>query len=212
VVLLAAIMLAGGLLAPAPASATLGPHVAPAITPPQHDPFYKPPAGYASTAPGTILRSRPVDLAVLGFLPQNVQAWQLLYRTTSYQGKPMATVTTVVRPSGPAPKAVVSYQVAEDASAPQCAPSYALRRAFSERVRVRPTLVVSTVSGRHLILAICSSARAGGPPAVRGRAPRSRPALRAHVVSTRANRQDPVTTFHLPGGKTGPVTKARTAV
>jgi hypothetical protein len=39
----------------------------------------------------------------------------------------MATVTTVVRPSGPAPQAVVSYQVAEDASAPQCAPSYALR-------------------------------------------------------------------------------------
>jgi hypothetical protein len=127
VVLLATATLAGGLLASTPASATLAPHVAAAITPPQHDPFYKPPAGYASTAPGTILRSRPVNLAVLGFLPQNVQAWQVLYRSTNYQGKPMATVTTVVRPSGPAPKAVVSYQVAEDASAPQCAPSYALR-------------------------------------------------------------------------------------
>jgi hypothetical protein len=39
-------------------------------------------AGGASKTPGTILRSRPVNLAALGFLPQNVQAWQVLYRTT----------------------------------------------------------------------------------------------------------------------------------
>jgi hypothetical protein len=135
--LLAAATLAAGLLAPASASASAAPTRTPtlasgsrattAITPPQHDPFYKPPAGYGSTAPGTILRSRRVNLAALGFLPQNVQAWQVLYRTTGYNGKPMATVTTLVRPAGPAPKAVVSYQIAEDASAPQCAPSYALR-------------------------------------------------------------------------------------
>jgi hypothetical protein len=139
--LLAAAALAGGLLTPAtasaaptpasgtraPASGTRAAHATAAITPPQHDPFYKPPAGWAATAPGTILRSRPVNLAALGFLPQNVQAWQVLYRTTGYNGKPMATVTTLVRPSGPAPQAVVSYQIAEDASAPQCAPSYALR-------------------------------------------------------------------------------------
>jgi hypothetical protein len=134
--LLSAATLAGGLLVPAAASAAPTPapaggtragHATAAIRPPPHDPCYKPPAGYASTAPGTILRSRRVNLAALGFLPQNVQAWQVLYRTTGYNGKPMSTVTTLVRPSGPAPQAVVSYQIAEDASAPQCAPSYALR-------------------------------------------------------------------------------------
>jgi Secretory lipase len=96
-------------------------------TPPQDDPFYRPPAGYASTAPGTILRSRPVRLATFATLPQNVQAWQLLYRTTNYRGKPEATVTTVLLPSGGKPRALVSYQIAEDAVAPQCAPSYELR-------------------------------------------------------------------------------------
>jgi hypothetical protein len=94
---------------------------------PQHDPFYQPPAGFQSAAPGTILRSRPVQVAVFGIFPQGEQAWQLLYRTTNYLGKPAASVTTVLRPAGAAPRAIVSYQIAEDASAPQCAPSYELR-------------------------------------------------------------------------------------
>jgi hypothetical protein len=39
----------------------------------------------------------------------------------------MAAVTTLLKPAGATPAAVISYQLAEDASAPQCAPSYELR-------------------------------------------------------------------------------------
>lgn len=107
----------------APTSATAS------VTPPQADPFYTAPAGYAETSPGSILRSRPVQLAAFAALPQKVRAWQVLFRSTNYAGRPTAAVTTLLRPAGARPKAVVSYQVAEDASAPQCAPSYVMRPA-----------------------------------------------------------------------------------
>ncbi len=111
-------------------SATVGagsPVGAAPIPSPASDPFYASPANLASYAPGTVLRSRPVQLATFSALPVNVAAWQLLYRTTDYAGHPEATVTTVLRPAGAAPTGVISYQIAEDAGAPQCAPSYTLR-------------------------------------------------------------------------------------
>jgi hypothetical protein len=115
-----------------PAAGASGPAVAAtsspaALTPPQDDPFYQPPAGFAAAAPGTILRSRPVSLALFATVPVKLAAWQLLYRTTDYAGRPEATVTTVLLPAGGKARGLVSYQVAEDASAPQCAPSYELR-------------------------------------------------------------------------------------
>lgn len=96
---------------------------------PQADHFYSAPARYADKAPGAILRSRRVQLAAFAALPQKVQAWQVLFRSTDYAGKPTVAVTTLLRPAGVTPKAVISYQVAEDASAPQCAPSYVMRPA-----------------------------------------------------------------------------------
>lgn len=99
--------------------------------PPQSDPFYQPPSGYESTAPGTVLRSRTVTAAAFGLLPQKAQAWQLLYRTTDTKGNPQATVTTVLEPVGATPSAtrpLVSYQVAEDSDAPQCAMSYQIQQ------------------------------------------------------------------------------------
>jgi hypothetical protein len=102
-----------------------------APVPPQSDPFYQPPSGYQATAPGTILRTRTVSVAAFAYLPQKVQAWQLLYRTTDTQGNPEATVTTVLEPANATPSAnrpLLSYQVAEDSSAPQCAISYQLQQ------------------------------------------------------------------------------------
>ncbi|MDA2890867.1 lipase [Mycolicibacterium sp. BiH015] len=98
---------------------------------PAKDAFYQPPAGYEHARPGTILRSRDVELAFLGLIPQKFHATQLLYRTTDLNGEPQATVTTVVVPTertseGPTP--IVSYQCAIDAVAGRCFPSYALRR------------------------------------------------------------------------------------
>jgi hypothetical protein len=121
VVALVSVLVLAVVAAPAATAATTPP------PPPQSDPFYQPPAGYASTAPGTVLRSRAVTASAFGSDPQHVTAWQLLYRTTDTQGQPEATVTTVLEPSGRRPTALLSYQVAEDSAAPQCAISYQLR-------------------------------------------------------------------------------------
>ncbi|KAG9750932.1 hypothetical protein KCU73_g6457, partial [Aureobasidium melanogenum] len=53
---------------------------------PQYDPFYDAPAGYQDQAPGSILRTRRVVTSYLGLIPDGVQAWQLLYRTTAING------------------------------------------------------------------------------------------------------------------------------
>src|SRR5690348_1566087 len=98
---------------------------------PAKDPFYQPPPGFEHARPGTVLRSRDVELAFLGLVPQQFTATQLLYRTTDLNNMPQATATTVIVPTerastGPIP--LVSYQVAIDAVASRCFPSYALRR------------------------------------------------------------------------------------
>ena len=98
---------------------------------PCDDPFYDPPPGYQHAAPGTVLRSRDVELAFLGLIPQRVKATQLLYRTTNMHGDPDAAATTVIVPAERGPEAVtpvVSYQCAIDAVSSRCFPSYALRR------------------------------------------------------------------------------------
>ncbi len=98
---------------------------------PSDDPFYEPPAGYQHSAPGTVLRSRDVEMGFLGLVPQKVRATQLLYRTTNRNGEPEACVTTVLVPAGHThsqPRHVVSYQCAIDAVTSRCFPSYALRR------------------------------------------------------------------------------------
>ncbi|VEG54750.1 lysophospholipase [Mycolicibacterium aurum] len=98
---------------------------------PDQDPFCEPPAGFEHARPGTVLRSRDVELAFLGLIPQKFTATQLLYRTTDFQGEPQAGITTVVIPSertSERPLPIVSYQCAIDAIAARCFPSYALRR------------------------------------------------------------------------------------
>jgi alpha-beta hydrolase superfamily lysophospholipase len=98
---------------------------------PSDDPFYEPPPGFQHSHPGTVLRSRDVELAFLGLIPQRITATQLLYRTTDMHGNPDAAATTVIVPAERAPDAVtpvISYQCAIDAVSSRCFPSYALRR------------------------------------------------------------------------------------
>ena len=98
---------------------------------PSDDPFYQPPPGYQHAAPGTVLRSRDVELAFLGLIPQPVKATQLLYRTMDMHGAPEATVTTVIVPANLGAEQscpLLSYQCAIDAMSSRCFPSYALRR------------------------------------------------------------------------------------
>jgi alpha-beta hydrolase superfamily lysophospholipase len=98
---------------------------------PSDDPFYDPPAGFPHAKPGTVLRSRDVELAFLGWIPQRIKATQLLYRTTDMHGHAEAAATTVIVPAERGEEALtplVSYQCAIDAVTSRCFPSYALRR------------------------------------------------------------------------------------
>ena len=98
---------------------------------PADDPFYDPPQGFQHAAPGTVLRSRGVEVAFLGLIPQMFTATQLLYRTTDMNDEPEATVTTVIAPAERVSEQVcpvLSYQCAIDAVTSRCFPSYALRR------------------------------------------------------------------------------------
>lgn len=97
---------------------------------PAQDPFYLPPPGFEHAEPGTVFRTRDVELAFLGLIPQQFTAVQLLYRTTDMHGEPAAAVTTVMTPAerGEGPCPIVSYQCAIDAVSGRCFPSYALRR------------------------------------------------------------------------------------
>ena len=53
---------------------------------PDDDPFCDPPVGFEHAAPGTVLRSRDVELAFMGLIPQKFTATQLLYRSTDRNG------------------------------------------------------------------------------------------------------------------------------
>ncbi|MBL1072816.1 hypothetical protein JK358_00235 [Nocardia sp. 2] len=128
---------AAGLATALAASAAVflgGVSAAPATAAPQPlnvDPFYSAPEGFESTEPGTILRTREVQLAVLTVLPVRVNSWQLLYRTTDLFGQPTVAATTVAVPQGAdtsRSRPLVSHQFFYDSTAPHCAPSYVLQQ------------------------------------------------------------------------------------
>ncbi|MET7771346.1 lipase family protein [Nocardia sp. NPDC005366] len=98
---------------------------------PSDDPFHRAPRGFASKPAGTILRSRTIELALFGIVPQRVSAWQLLYRSCDLHGTPEAAITTVLLPEGADPdveRPLLAFQTAMDAVAEKCSPSYALLR------------------------------------------------------------------------------------
>jgi pimeloyl-ACP methyl ester carboxylesterase len=91
---------------------------------PADDPFYQPPAGFESKAPGTILRDREISVAFLGLIPDPVKAYQLLYRTTAINGTAIAGATTIFVPLNAKKDRFLSFHTAYDSSATICNPSY----------------------------------------------------------------------------------------
>lgn len=101
------------------------------VPPPEQDAFYddsrrKP----GAVAPGTVLKSRTVEVTGLG-LPLPVDAWQIGYASRDAKKDPVVDVATVIVPRNPwlgdGPRPLLSYQTAEDGLALECAPSYTLR-------------------------------------------------------------------------------------
>ncbi|MCM6778560.1 lipase family protein [Nocardia sp. CDC159] len=103
-----------------------------AVLPPELDPFYKAPASdIVAAPPGGILKARQITAAFFNVLPENIDAWQVLYRTNDSHGNAIATVTTLIKPRGEAPpdgRKLLSYQIAEDSTAMYCAPSYGIQQ------------------------------------------------------------------------------------
>ncbi|MDQ6803839.1 MAG: lipase family protein [Actinomycetota bacterium] len=95
---------------------------------PASDPFYtysgSTPLG--QIAPGTVLRTRTIQMAVSGTATL-FSADQVLYRTSGEQGQPTVTVTTIIKPLvAPLGTKIVAYQTAYDALGSVCDPSYTL--------------------------------------------------------------------------------------
>ncbi|SCZ88788.1 BZ3500_MvSof-1268-A1-R1_Chr2-1g04638 [Microbotryum saponariae] len=89
------------------------------IPTPDVDPFYRPPSTFAKDAPGTIYRSRAALNPGFGR-----KGTQILFRTTDEFNKPTTSVTTILQTLISSKNYLVAYNMYEDASAPQCAPSY----------------------------------------------------------------------------------------
>ncbi|MCE5291381.1 MAG: lipase family protein [Nocardiaceae bacterium] len=98
---------------------------------PTEDPFYQPPREFAAFEPGTVIRTREVRVAAFSVVPQQIDAVQLLYRSTDLDGHPESAVTTVLLPRGADPtvrRPIVAYQCAIDVVTSQGFPSYLLQR------------------------------------------------------------------------------------
>lgn len=93
---------------------------------PSVDPFYQPPSGFESQAPGAILKTRKVLPSFLGLIPDiGIEAHQLLFRTTAIDGSAISSVTTVFKPVfGAKRDRFVSFHTAYDGSSTICNPSY----------------------------------------------------------------------------------------
>jgi hypothetical protein len=133
-----------------PAEAAPAAPTALGIPAPNDDPFYVPPAGFEATAPGAILRSRPVTVTGLG-IPLPVRSTQMLVRSTDARGRPTAVVSTLVVPLtvyfGRRP--LLSYQPATDSLGDQCNPSYLMRLGLEKEL---PLMALGLLKGWAVVV------------------------------------------------------------
>ncbi|RAY13372.1 triacylglycerol lipase [Actinomadura craniellae] len=92
---------------------------------PAEDPFYTPPSPLPAGSPGDVIRSRVVDSSIDG-----ARAEQVLYRSESATGAPIAVSGIVLTPqtpwTGSGKRPLVSYAVGTRGIGDQCAPSYTI--------------------------------------------------------------------------------------
>lgn len=90
---------------------------------PNDDPFYVVPQNVGTFSKGQVIRSRSVPTDIGS--ENGASSFQLLYRTSNTQNEATATVATIFVPAKPAsPAKIFSYQVYEDSTQLDCAPSY----------------------------------------------------------------------------------------
>ncbi|MGV9710669.1 lipase family protein [Gordonia sp. NPDC003424] len=97
-------------------------HAAPG---PGADPFYRYDGNLGAHAPGAVLRTRQVRFVAQG-VTVPVTSTQVLYRSNDDFGKPIAGVTTILRPPTTNGR-IVSFHMAYDGLGAQCEPSWTLQ-------------------------------------------------------------------------------------
>lgn len=92
-----------------------------------NDPFYQEPPLTGDEKPGTILKSKKVDVLFTGLKPANLDAWKLMYVSTELDGvTPSISTGILMIPRDGKPAAerrLVSYQEANDSVGAGCHPS-----------------------------------------------------------------------------------------
>ncbi|MBB5914052.1 hypothetical protein BJY24_002919 [Nocardia transvalensis] len=92
-----------------------------------NDPFYEEPPLTGSEKPGTVLKSKKVDVLFTGVKPANLDAWKLMYVSTDLDGvTPVVSTGILMIPRDGKPaneKRLVSYQEANDSVGWSCHPS-----------------------------------------------------------------------------------------
>ena len=93
--------------------------------PGEPDDFYVPPSDAADAALGTLLRSEPFTVGI----PEDAEAWRILYRSSDVDGAPNVVSGLVLRPSAPAngPRPMVTLGHGTTGVDESCAPSLSAR-------------------------------------------------------------------------------------
>ena len=93
--------------------------------PGEPDGFYVPPSDAAEAGPGTLLRSEPFTVGI----PEGVEAWRILYRSSDVDGTPNVVSGLVLRPAAPTagPRPMVAFGHGTTGVDERCAPSLSAR-------------------------------------------------------------------------------------
>nr|MCU0271335.1 lipase family protein [Acidimicrobiales bacterium] len=107
---------------------TTRPTTADALAAPSGDAFYTPPSPLPAGRPGDIIWARPSSFYPVPLVRSSVNAWQVMYRSTSATGQPIAVTGTVLVPRtwywGPRP--IVGFANGTQGVGDSCAPSKSL--------------------------------------------------------------------------------------
>lgn len=91
-----------------------------------NDPFYDIPETSGSEAPGTLIKSQPVQVLFTGFQPGNLDAYKVMYVTRGVDDKPAISTGILMVPvdgRDNATRSIIGYQAANDSVGGYCHPS-----------------------------------------------------------------------------------------
>ncbi|WP_245996956.1 lipase family protein [Nocardia pseudobrasiliensis] len=126
------------------------PHELASVLPtPPSDPFYAPRPGFETTAPGTILASRPAGV----LFPPTARSTELVIRSADAKNNPVPVVATLFVPdtpwTGPGSRPLVSYNSPISSLGNTCAPS----RKFKQAVQL-DQLPMATLLARNYAVVV----------------------------------------------------------